>query len=160
MKTQSTNNSGWIVAVFTLALFNFIQFQEKVQLKELLEGKPPESKSNNLAASHISNPPPIEDTSKLTNEQASNLEAERDFESPTVTEPDSSSYVTEADSSPSSESPSSEPAIKNEYVGSSRSDKFHSPYCSAANRIKEDNLVYFASRGGSSFCRPGSMQDL
>ncbi|MEA1929429.1 MAG: Ada metal-binding domain-containing protein [Patescibacteria group bacterium] len=42
------------------------------------------------------------------------------------------------------EAPSSAP-ISQQYVGSRSSDKYHLPWCSGAKRIKQENLIYFAS---------------
>jgi hypothetical protein len=54
------------------------------------------------------------------------------------------------DSSSSKSSSSSSSSTKDHsgstYVGSSKSDKFHNPSCSAAKRIKNSNLVSFSSR--------------
>lgn len=36
-------------------------------------------------------------------------------------------------------------AVEGAYVGSKNSDKYHLPWCSGAQRIKEENKVWFAS---------------
>ena len=37
-------------------------------------------------------------------------------------------------------------AVQGSFVGSKNSDKYHYPWCSGAQRIKEENKVWFASR--------------
>ena len=40
----------------------------------------------------------------------------------------------------------SEPVTRGTYVASANSDKFHTPYCGSAERIKDANRIYFSSR--------------
>ena len=55
-------------------------------------------------------------------------------------------YYSDGYSSSGSNSYESEPVEGGSYVASANSDKFHTPYCGSAERIKQANRIYFSSR--------------
>ena len=44
------------------------------------------------------------------------------------------------------EAPETPPAVPGSFVGSRNSDKYHYPWCPGAQRIKEENKVWFTTR--------------